>query len=256
MVFSCSKTKNIFLCNFIFPDFWFNFFVFGSGRGLVAESCLTLCDPTDCSLPGSSVRGILQARILEWATISFSRGSSWPRNQTQVAWITGRFFTDWATREASHRFGRLVICPNLGEVAFCKRGRRCPGSPTPTGHQSYRCTPGVPLWSAAGPFTSDGLTPWAVWQASSQSWRLPRPACAETASLLCRGWQSQVLEWVVVGPRIPDLLLACWWVDQFLTQLESLGCPTVGVDLQGSRAGSQGGWMRVLQDVSELGLAC
>ena len=54
----------------------------------------------DCSLPGSSVHGISQARILEWIVISFSRGSSWPRNQTWVSCIEGRFFTVWATRES------------------------------------------------------------------------------------------------------------------------------------------------------------
>ena len=48
----------------------------------VALSCLTLCDPMDCSLPGSSVHGIFQARILEWVAISFSRGSSQPRIET------------------------------------------------------------------------------------------------------------------------------------------------------------------------------
>ena len=52
------------------------------------------------SLPGSSVRGILQARILEWESIPFSRGSSWPRDQTQVSCIVGRFFSVWATGEA------------------------------------------------------------------------------------------------------------------------------------------------------------
>ena len=50
----------------------------------VAQSCLTLCDPMDGSLLGSSVHGIFQAKVLEWAAISFSRGSSWPRDQTQV----------------------------------------------------------------------------------------------------------------------------------------------------------------------------
>ena len=64
-----------------------------------AKSRLTLCFPMDCSLPGSSVPGILQARILEWVTISFSQGSSQPRNRTQVSCIAGRFFTDWTTRE-------------------------------------------------------------------------------------------------------------------------------------------------------------
>ena len=47
---------------------------------LVAQSCPTLCDPVDCSLPGSSVHGILQERILEWVAIPFSRVSSWPRD--------------------------------------------------------------------------------------------------------------------------------------------------------------------------------
>ena len=60
---------------------------------LVAQLCPTLCDPMDCSLPGSSVHGIFQARILEWVAIPFSRRSSQPRNQTQVSCVAGRFFT-------------------------------------------------------------------------------------------------------------------------------------------------------------------
>ena len=59
---------------------------------LVAQSCSTHCDPMDCSPLGSSVHGILQARILEWVAISFSRGSSQPRGQTQVSRIAGRCF--------------------------------------------------------------------------------------------------------------------------------------------------------------------
>ena len=55
----------------------------------------------DFSPPGSSVHEILQARILEWVAIPFSRGSSWPRDQTQVSSITRRSVTIWATREAS-----------------------------------------------------------------------------------------------------------------------------------------------------------
>ena len=61
------------------------------------QSCLTLCDPMDCSLPGSSVHAIFQARILEWSAISFSRRSSWPRDRTKVSCIAGRFLTIWAT---------------------------------------------------------------------------------------------------------------------------------------------------------------
>ena len=64
----------------------------------VTPLCPTLCDPVDCSLPGSSICGVLQAKILEWVAISFSRGSSRPRDRTQVSLIAGRRFTLWATR--------------------------------------------------------------------------------------------------------------------------------------------------------------
>ena len=60
------------------------------------------CDLMDCSLPGSSVHGILQAGILEWVAISFSRGSSWPKNWNQPSGIAGGCFTDWASREAQY----------------------------------------------------------------------------------------------------------------------------------------------------------
>ena len=63
---------------------------------LVTQSCWTLCDPKDGSPPGSSVHGIVQARILEWVTIPVSRGSSQPRDRTQVSCIVGRFFIFWA----------------------------------------------------------------------------------------------------------------------------------------------------------------
>ena len=66
----------------------------------VAQSCWTLCDPVDCSPPDSSIHAILQARVLEWVAISFSRESSRPRDRTQVSHIAGRRFTLWATREA------------------------------------------------------------------------------------------------------------------------------------------------------------
>ena len=67
---------------------------------LVSKSCPTLCDPMDYSLPGSSIHGILQARTLEWIAISFTRGSSQQKNWAWVSCISGRFFTDWAIREA------------------------------------------------------------------------------------------------------------------------------------------------------------
>ena len=65
---------------------------------LVAQSCLILCDPLDCSLPGFSVHGIPQERTLEWVAISSSRGFSWTRDGIWVSCIAGRFFTIWAIR--------------------------------------------------------------------------------------------------------------------------------------------------------------
>ena len=84
----------------------------------VAQSCLTLCNPMDCSPPCSCVHGILQARILKWVAISLSRGSSQPRGQNRVSYIAGRFFTIWATREA---LGNLHVSSNrtVGHLWSC-----------------------------------------------------------------------------------------------------------------------------------------
>ena len=66
----------------------------------VAQSCLILCDPMDYSLPGSSVRGILQARTLEWVAMTSSRGSSQPGDQTCISCIDRQILYHWATWEA------------------------------------------------------------------------------------------------------------------------------------------------------------
>ena len=74
---------------------------------LVVQSYLTLCDFVDCSPPGSSLYGILQARILEWVALSSSRGSSWPRDWAYVSCgscIAGGFFYHWATWEAPMKY--------------------------------------------------------------------------------------------------------------------------------------------------------
>ena len=69
---------------------------------LVTKSCpFDFCDTRDCSPSGSSVHRISQARVLEWAAISFSRGSSQLRDQTHISWTADLFFTDWATRESN-----------------------------------------------------------------------------------------------------------------------------------------------------------
>ena len=70
----------------------------------------TLWDLTDCSLPGSFIHGILQTRILEWVASPSSRGSSQPRDRTQVFCIADQFFTIWATREVRY-FQRYIPSP-------------------------------------------------------------------------------------------------------------------------------------------------
>ena len=83
--------------------FFFFFFAASSWNLKIARLCPSLCNLMDCSPPGSSVHGILQARILEEVVIPFSRGSSQTRDQTWVSCIAGKFFTVWATREAQNQ---------------------------------------------------------------------------------------------------------------------------------------------------------
>ena len=73
----------------------------------VTQSCPTLCNPIDHSLPGSAVHGIFQARVLEWVAVSFSRGSSRPRDQTQVSSIVGRRFY-CLSHQGSHSAVRVI----------------------------------------------------------------------------------------------------------------------------------------------------
>ena len=100
----------------VFMDTWI---VSSYGLCLVSQLCLTLCDPMDYSLPGSSVHGFLQARTMEQTATPFSRVSSQYRDWTQVSRIVGGFFTVWATREAQeywsgHPFSSPGDLPNPG----------------------------------------------------------------------------------------------------------------------------------------------
>ena len=95
----------------------------------LAQSCLTLCDPADYSPPGSSVHGIFQARMLGWVAISFSRGSSRPRDRTRIFYISsiaGRFFTTNVTWEARLGSSSLALPINRGRVklTWITAGRR------------------------------------------------------------------------------------------------------------------------------------
>ena len=93
---------------------------------LVALSCPTLCNPMDCSTPGSSVCEIFQARVLEWVAISFFRGSSQPRDQTWVSCIAGRCFTIWAIREVPYVCLLLLLLSHFSRVQPCATHRRQP----------------------------------------------------------------------------------------------------------------------------------
>ena len=83
-------------------------------------------DPMDCSLTGTSVHGISQARILEWVAISFSKGSSQARDQIQISYIAGGFFIIWATREAPYIhiyilfiFFSIMVCHRILNIVLC-----------------------------------------------------------------------------------------------------------------------------------------
>ena len=85
---SALLTLNLNICQYI-----------NTAEHFVFQSCLTLCDPMDYSPPGSSVHSILEARILAWVAISFSGGSSRPRDRAWVSCTAGGLFTIWAPRE-------------------------------------------------------------------------------------------------------------------------------------------------------------
>ena len=106
---------------------------------LVTQLLPTLCKPMDCSLPGSSAPGILQARILEWVAISYSRGSSQTRDWTWVSCFAGGgFFTGRATRET----------PWMGLVPLKEAPESSLPPPTTLDHEKSETGKGVLTWHA------------------------------------------------------------------------------------------------------------
>ena len=118
----------------------------------VAQSCPTLCDSMDGNLPGSAVHGIFQARILEWAAISFSRGSSQPRDWTRISCIADRRFTVLAT---SIQFNRSVVSDSLPPYGLQHARLPCP-SPTP-----WACSNSCPLSWWCHPTVSSSVVPFS-----------------------------------------------------------------------------------------------
>ena len=144
---------------------------------LVAQSYLTLCDPRDCSPPGFSVLGILQARILEWVAISFSRDlPSRLRDQTWVFCITGRFFTVWAARKlptGSFLPRRAFLWPGTQECSLSSQGYMW-GKHWP-----------LPSWAAQSPCSSSNTE---VGQPTLRMWMRPWSKSEFSISKLCNLW--------------------------------------------------------------------
>ena len=126
--------------------------------------------PWTCSPPGSSIHGILQARILEWIAISFSRGSPWPRDWTQASRIASRCFNLWATREvplliiSSVQFSCSVMSNSL-QPHESQHARPPSPSPTPGVYSkscllSRWCHPAISSSVAPNPSQHQGLLQW------------------------------------------------------------------------------------------------
>ena len=133
------------------PEPWSTFMLLQWAHVLVSQLCLTLCNPMDCSPPGSSAHGISQARILEWVAIPFSKESSPPKDRAQVSCIEGRLFTIWATNKAL-MLGRLRAGREVGAR-------------------------GWDAWMAP-------LTQWMwVWASSGGQWRTGKPGVLQFTGL-------------------------------------------------------------------------
>ena len=113
----------------------------------ITKPCLTLCDLMDCSLPDSSVHGILQARVLEWVATPSSRGSSQPRDRTCGSCTAGRFFTCWTTWEA-HPITYVCLF-HMSSVQFSSVTQSCPTLCDPMNHSM----PGLPVHHHLQEFT-------------------------------------------------------------------------------------------------------
>ena len=181
----------------------------------MAQSCLTLCDPIDCSLPGSSIHGIFQAILLEWIAFSFSSGSSQPRDWTQVSRIVDRCFMAWATREVllitiySVQFSCLVVTDSLWPHESQHARPPCP-SPSPGVHSdscpsSQWCHPAIS--SSVGLFSSCSQSlPASESFPMSQlfTWGGQSTGVSALASFLpknTQGWSSEWTGWIFLQSK-------------------------------------------------------
>ena len=157
---------------------------------LIAKSCPVLYDPLDCSPPGSSVHGILQARILVWVAMPSSRGSSQPRNGTCLSCITGGFLTVWATVEAPWYYpAAKLLRPLTLELVLV---RSCASVPPGSSRRA-----GVGPGRTLGWADSRGRTP--LLQAEAQCFSLHKAEGSFWNPGL-RGWEKP--EAALPGPQV------------------------------------------------------
>ena len=128
----------------------------------VTQSCLTLCDPMGCIPPGSPVRGILQAGVLQWVAVSSSRESSRPRDGAQVSCMARGLFIVWSTGEAHQ-----APCPQRGHV---ERHRGCRTAWAPSGSLLRSC-------SVSGPPQAEHGGDPAVHEGLARPQQADRPPC-------------------------------------------------------------------------------
>ena len=150
----------------------------------------------DCSLSGSSIHGIFQARVLEWMDISFFRGSSQPRNQTGISRIAGKHFTVWATREAQTCSKRSVVRENKTALLVIRTW-----SSMETIRLHTKRVPVSPKVDHCCRMTSN--TSFGVFSAVHQCLRQPCPILSPPWSQSGVGCCSQVL--LRTMPQNPDL---------------------------------------------------
>ena len=162
---------------------------------LVAQSCQNPSEPMDCSLPGLSVNGNLQARILDWVSLPFFRESSWPRGQTPVSCTPGRFFTAWATKKALLLL-LLLLLSRFSHVLLC-------ATPWTAAHQA----PPSLGWTSPGKNTGVGchflLQCMKVKRESEVAQSCPTPSdpmdCSLPGSSAHGIFQARVLEWGAIA---------------------------------------------------------
>ena len=155
---------------------------------LVVQSDLILCNPMDCSLPGSSVQGILHTRILEWFAMPFSRVFSWPRDQTQVSCTIGRctelagFYQDQGVDKVHKAKVRIWIWKNVKHSG--KNGKAPSTTERKQLLRSWKVGIQNPVTSSANPLNLTSCTESSLFtgQAVKKSWLNDnsigvRPAC-------------------------------------------------------------------------------